>query len=91
MPSAHSQHKGNHKGGAAEGRPPFVEAAEGRLLCVGCEHWAYLSVEMQDMCLVESQDICLVETQDECCVTGWSVGGQHGKTSIFCRFLEFLM
>ena len=24
---------------------PFVEAAEGRLLCVGCEHWAYLSVE----------------------------------------------
>ena len=36
--------------------------------CVGCEHWAYLSVEMQDMCLVESQDICLVETQDMCCV-----------------------
>ena len=31
--------------GAAEGRPPFVEAAAGRLLCVGCEHWAYLSVE----------------------------------------------
>ena len=24
-------HKGFHKGGAAEGRPPFVEAAEGRL------------------------------------------------------------
>ena len=48
--------------------PPFVEAAEGRLLCVGCEHWAYLSVETQDMCLVESQDICLVETQDMCCV-----------------------
>ena len=23
----------------------FVEAAEGRLHCVGCEHWAYLSVE----------------------------------------------
>ena len=68
MPSAHSQHKGNHKGGAAEGRPPFVEAAEGRLLCVGCEHWAYLSVEMQDMCLVESQDICLVEMLDMCCV-----------------------
>ena len=43
-------------------------AAQGRLLCVGCEHWAYLSVEMQDMCLVESQDICLVETQDMCCV-----------------------
>ena len=37
-------------------------------LCVGCEHWAYLSVEMQDMCLVESQDICRVETQDMCCV-----------------------
>ena len=36
--------------------------------CVGCEHWAYLSVEMQDMCLVESQDICFVETQDMCCV-----------------------
>ena len=33
------------KVGAAEGRPPFVEAAEGRPLCVGCEHWAYLSVE----------------------------------------------
>ena len=68
-PRTHSQHKGNHKGGAAEGcPPPFVEAAEGRLLCVGCEHWAYLSVEMQDMCLVESQDICFVETQDMCCV-----------------------
>ena len=57
----------------SEGRPkatppPLVEAAEGHLLCVGCEHWAYLSVEMQDMCLVESQDICLVETQDMCCV-----------------------
>ena len=69
MPSAHSQHKkGNHKGVEAEGRPPFVEAAEGRLLCVGCDNWAYLSVETQDMCLVESQDICLVETQDMCCV-----------------------
>ena len=33
------------KGEAAEGGPRFVEAAEGRLLCVGCEHWAYLSVE----------------------------------------------
>ena len=37
-------------------------------LCVGCEHWARLSVETQDMRLVESQDICLVETQDMCCV-----------------------
>ena len=69
MPSAHSQHKGNHKEwGRPKAAPPFVEAAEGRLLCVGCEHWAYLSVEMQDMCLVESQDICFVETQDMCCV-----------------------
>ena len=25
--------------------PPFVEAAEGRLLCVGCEHWAKLRIE----------------------------------------------
>ena len=71
MASARSQHEGNHKGWG--GRPKaapllFVEAAEGRLLCVGCEHWAYLSVEMQDMCLVESQDICLVETQDMYCV-----------------------
>ena len=32
------------------------------------EHWAYLMVETQNMCLVESQDICLVETQDMCCV-----------------------
>ena len=55
MPSVRSQHKGNH----AEGRPPFVEAAEGRLLYVGCERWAYLSVETQDMRLVESQDIYL--------------------------------
>ena len=47
---------GNHKGG---------RAAEGRLLCVGSEHWAYLTVETQDMCLVESQDICLVETQED--------------------------
>ena len=70
MPSDQSQHKGNHKGGrAAEGRPPpFVEAAEGRLLCVGSEHWAYLIVETQNICLVEIQDICLVETQDMCCV-----------------------
>ena len=42
--------------------PPFVEAAEGRLLCVGSEHWAYLSGETHDMCLVVSQDICFVET-----------------------------
>ena len=68
MPSAHSQHKGNQKGGAAEGHPPFVEAAKGRLLSIGCEHWAYLSVETYDMCLVESQDICLLATQDMCCV-----------------------
>ena len=50
---------GNHKGG---------QAAEGRLLGVGSEHWAYLIAETQDMCLVEIQDICLVETQDMCCV-----------------------
>ncbi len=70
MPSVQSQHKGNHKGGrAAESRPPpFVEADKGRLLCAGSEHWAYLTVETQDMCLVESQDIRLVETQDMCCV-----------------------
>ena len=48
--------------------PPFVEAAEGRLLCVGSEHWAYLIVETQDVCLVESQGICLFETQDMFCV-----------------------
>ena len=48
--------------------PPFVEAAEGRLLSVGSENWAYLVVETQDMCLAESQDIRLVETQDMRCV-----------------------
>ena len=48
--------------------PPFVEAAEGRLPCVGSGHLAYLIAETQDMHLVESQDICLVETQDMCCV-----------------------
>ena len=40
--------KANTKEATKEGRPkaaPFVEAAEGRLLYVGCEHWAYLSVE----------------------------------------------
>ena len=30
-----------HKGGAAFGRPPPLCG----FLCVGCEHWAYLSVE----------------------------------------------
>ncbi len=50
-------------------RPPaFVEAAEGHLLCVGSERWAYLIVETPGLCLVESQDICLVETQNMCCV-----------------------
>ena len=68
LPSFQSQHKGNHKGGAAGGRSPFVDAAEGRLLCVGCEDWACLSLETYDMCLVESHVICLVETQDVCCV-----------------------
>ena len=66
----------------AHGETHIKEAAFGRLhkggrpsaaplcgfLCVGSEHWAYLIVETQDMCLVESQDICLVETQDMCCV-----------------------
>ncbi len=65
MPSVQSQRKGNHKGGRPKAA---LEAAEGRLLCVGSERWAYLIVETQDMCLVESQDICLVETQDMCCV-----------------------
>ncbi len=41
-----------------------MEAAEGRLLCVGSEHWAYLIVETQDMRLVGRQDIRLVETQE---------------------------
>ena len=35
--------KDSTKGGRPS--PPFVEAAEGRLLCGGCDHWAYLSVE----------------------------------------------
>ncbi len=69
FPSPHTPiHKGIHKGGGREAPPPFVEAAEGRLLCVGCEHWAYLSVETQDMHLVESQDIRLAESKDMCCV-----------------------
>ena len=67
MLSVHSPHKGNLKGGAAEGRPLFVEVAEGRLLCVGCEDWAYLSVETKDMCLVESQNIALL-TRNTCAV-----------------------
>ena len=29
----------------------------GRSLFVGSEHWAYLIVETQDMCLVESQEV----------------------------------
>ena len=33
------------KGGGRRAPPSFVEAAEGRLLCVGCDHWAYLSFE----------------------------------------------
>ena len=67
MPSVQSQHKGTTKGGGRR-PPPFVEVAEGRLLCVGSEHWAYLTVETQDVSLVESQGICLVETQGVCCV-----------------------
>ncbi len=42
-------------------------------LCVGSEHWAYLIVETQDMCLVESQDVRLVETQDKCCVESYDM------------------
>ena len=48
--------------------PPFVDAAECRLPSAGHEHWAYLSVETQGMCLVESEDICHVEVQDMCCL-----------------------
>ena len=33
------------EGGRPKAAGPLVEAAEGRLLCVGCEHWAYLTVE----------------------------------------------
>ncbi len=40
-------------------------------LCVGSEHWAYLMLETQDLCLVESQDICSVVTQDMCCVESY--------------------
>ncbi len=51
-----------HKGGRPSAAP-FCG-----FLCVGSEHWAYLTVETQDMCLAESQDIRLVGTQDMCCV-----------------------
>ena len=51
-----------HKGGRPSAAPLCG------FLCDGSEHWAYLTVETQDMCLVESQDICLVETQGMCCV-----------------------
>ena len=44
-------------------RPP---PQRGAAFCVGCEHWAYLSVETQEMRLVESQDICFVDTQSMC-------------------------
>ena len=47
---------------------PDVSQMCSRCLSNVFQHWAYLSVEMQDMCLVESQDICFVETQDMCCV-----------------------
>ena len=40
-------HKGNHKGRAAEGRPPFVEAARGRLLCGYVAMWLCGSAAMQ--------------------------------------------
>ena len=53
---------------ANTGKRKGLEAAEGRLLCVGCEQWAYLGVETSDMCLVERQEIWLFETQDMCCV-----------------------
>ena len=43
---------------------------EGGFLYVGSEHWADLSVETYNLCLVESQTICLVEAQDMCCVEG---------------------
>ena len=50
------------------GRPKAAPLCGGGLLWAGCEHWAYLSAETSDMCLVESQDICYVETQDMSCV-----------------------
>ena len=46
----------------------FLKKSKKRRAIALAEHWAYLTVETQDMCLVESQDICLVETQDMCCV-----------------------
>ena len=54
-------------------RKPQRGAVEGRLLCVGCEHWAYLGMR-----LVESQDICLVETQGLRCVESWDMGCNFG-------------
>ena len=62
-PMLRANTKETTKGGGRR-PPPFVEAAEGRLLCAGSEQSAYLIVETQDMCLAESQDICLVEMQD---------------------------
>ncbi len=49
-------------------RTPLWRRPKAASLCAGSEHWAYLIVEMQDMCLVESQDIRLVQMQDVCCV-----------------------
>ena len=37
------------------------------------EHWAYLAVETQDMCLAACQDIRLAATPDMCCVESYDM------------------
>ena len=39
---------------------PFVEAAEGRLLCVGCEHWAYLVLRRKTCALLRAKTSALL-------------------------------
>ena len=45
MPSVHSHHKGNHKGGRPKAAPRLWRRPKAASFCVGCEDWAYLSVE----------------------------------------------
>ncbi len=54
---------------AAEGRqPPFVEAAEGRLLCASSEHWAYLIVRRMTCALLKAKTSTLLR-RETCAVS----------------------
>ena len=72
-------HKGIHKGGAAEGRPPFVEAAEGRLPYVLPQQRSCLATTH----ILSFHNTCLVLAEHTFCLATTDILSCHSTHLVF--------